>query len=315
MITVPTVLVLGAGSSHAYGYSLGEALYNDVISQDHSRVLGAEAADAQIAQFEDFINDLKYCGYYSVDYFLEQFPDYRRIGKAAIARVLSSQEHEHLLFPGPADHWYKHLLNILDDRSTDLGENELTILTYNYDVSLEYYLTMAVANRRRIDLCASSEQLGELNIIHLHGTIGRYPPRFFDDRSYGATNDNMANAVALSDETIRIISEADSQEEVFDRAEADLRRAKRIFFLGFGYADENLKRLRVFDHQWSDEEKQNCLVSGTVQGFTTPQMLRKIRTSLGSCWTTGPYSGSSIFDFLTKECDIEADSDTPPLRA
>lgn len=313
MITVPTVLVLGAGASHSYNYPLGEVLYNEVLSLDHARVIGEDADKSKIDKFQMFTETMKYSGYYSVDYFLEQRPEFSDVGKAAIARVLASKEGEQFLFNGPSDHWYKQLLNVIDDRESDLSHNRLTIVTYNYDISLEYYLTKAIATRRQIEVVDAAIQLQGIPILHLHGSIGTYPPEFHAGRIYGSTNENMREAARLAPETIKIITDADPNAEVFDIAENSLREAGRVYFLGFGFAPQNLRRLRVFNEAWTTEDRHKCLVNGTVQGIPRTKWQRVAEKDLGRSWSTSTIFGGSIFAFFRDECDLEAEAGDTPL--
>ena len=91
MIKTPTVLVLGAGASNAYGFPLGIDLRNSVCT-----ILGTQLGKGGVVQrisdagydlgeLKEFGHTLQHSGYTSVDWFLEDFPQFIEVGKASIA--------------------------------------------------------------------------------------------------------------------------------------------------------------------------------------------------------------------------------------
>ena len=68
---------------------------------------------------------------------------YERIGKIAIALELCPYENENILLGDQNGHWMKYLWHrMLSEvsRPSDLLKNKLSVLTFNYDRSLEHYL-------------------------------------------------------------------------------------------------------------------------------------------------------------------------------
>jgi hypothetical protein len=55
--------------------------------------------------------------------------------------------------------------------------------------------------------------------------------------------------------------------EAFDSAENLLRDARRIYFLGFGFHPDNVRRLRVFEGE-PEGGAELAVVSGTTRGIT-----------------------------------------------
>ena len=117
----------------------------------------------------------------------------------------------------------------------------------------------------------------------------------------------------MAKKTIRIITDANPSSEIFDKAESHLKDARRIYFLGFGFAPQNLERLRVFNRAWDGDDRNRCLVNGTVQGKSRPQWERIASQYLGSSWSTDGTGGGTIFTFFRDLCDLEADIDAKPL--
>lgn len=143
MITKTTVLILGAGASIDYGFPLGRGL-RDLVCRVPGTAGASAITDAGYdpEELNEFVDILRHSGYTSVDWFLEDRPEFISIGKAAIAAALIPFENPDRLFPpdAPANHWYELLLNTMDSPRGSFTENRLSIVTFNYDRSLEYYL-------------------------------------------------------------------------------------------------------------------------------------------------------------------------------
>jgi hypothetical protein len=267
MITEPTVLILGAGASSDYGFPLGRGLRNDVcdgLGPRYDDVLTEAGFDA--GAMKEFVNSLRHSGYSSVDWFLEDRPEFIDVGKAAIAAALIPRESPDRLFPPLAseNHWYELLVNTLDDPLGAFAENHLSIVTFNYDRSLEYYLFRVLENRLRSERLAV-EALNSFDVIHVHGALGALTPLVDNGRPYSPTIN--PEAIRTAAEQIIIVGEASEGTEPFERARHKLQEAKRIVFLGFGFHRESVRRLGVFNEPWDDEHRQRVRVGGTTRGI------------------------------------------------
>ncbi len=140
VITTSTVLILGAGASASKGFPTGAQLL-------------AEAREAGLAGVVEMIKPVERShatGLYqaiagtgdkSLDAMLEHRPDLVEAGKALMARALLNRENTSLTVMRDAGgEWYRDLWAALDANSLDnFQANQLTIVTYNYDRSLEYF--------------------------------------------------------------------------------------------------------------------------------------------------------------------------------
>ena len=152
MITKPTVLILGAGASSVYGFPTGEKLVSNIIFnlrpllKNETRVgVNVDWVPFLIDNFEineediyDFQEKLSYARI-SVDAFLEYSNEFLEVGKLAIALSLISNEKNEKLFNADRN-WLDYLRNQLDAPFDVFGENNLSIITFNYDRSIEQYL-------------------------------------------------------------------------------------------------------------------------------------------------------------------------------
>ena len=255
MITNPTVLILGAGASQPYGFPTGRELLLEICdillgrtptqsAQQFVRDMIACVDDA--GHLERFRTQLYKSGKSSVDAFLEHRSEFVAIGKLAIARALIPRECPDSLIETSRDSksWYELLFNSLNSKFEDFGNNNLAILTYNYDRSLEEYLFTSLKNAYDRTDEETASTLQQIPIIHLHGQLGYHPSQGNDipnTKSYSPTIENLRRHA----EGIKIINEADPQEQDFARAHKLLERARFVCFLGFGYDPVNLQRLKL----------------------------------------------------------------------
>ena len=172
MITTPTVLVLGAGASCPYGFPTAKQLRNDICEAfsnrdtPASRLLGDNVAPAK--KFLEFREAFWKSGTSSVDAFLEGRPEFLDVGKFAIAYCLIPYENEQNLYdpPEPDGDWYSHLSKILNSSFDEFENNKLSIITFNYDRSLDHYLFTSLLNwhGKSVDDCI--KKFAKLLIFH-----------------------------------------------------------------------------------------------------------------------------------------------------
>ncbi len=158
MITTPTVLVLGAGASYPYGFPTGVDLKRLICEQFSttravaSQLLGClnpEGTKFAPDEFSKFREAFLKSGQPSVDAFLERRPEFLDVGKLAIAFCLMPfEKEENLYYPDPSrgGDWYEYLSVKLNSSFEEFGQNKLSIITFNYDRSLEQYLLNSLIN-------------------------------------------------------------------------------------------------------------------------------------------------------------------------
>ena len=246
MIPTPTVLILGAGASRDYKFPVGPEFKNKICELLDDTVFLSELEKRGVKRTAEFLETYCWSGISSPDRFLEERPEFEEPGKFCIAKVLVGKEDEKKLRPhqGPSQSWYELLVNKLDLTSDSYPNNELTLISFNYDRSFEHYLWRrinAVFNEPEKIKSAWNQRP---EIIHVHGVLGSYDPLNGHDRPY--TPDSTVESLEIAANSIRIIPEVNDKDEVFDAAEEALRHAKRIYFLGFGFDERNIDRLRIF---------------------------------------------------------------------
>ena len=86
MITKQTVLILGAGASHPYGFPLGRGLFDKVVNDNSSNLLKSMSeAGFEPDELDKFRLELRRSLFQSVDAFLESTNGFMDIGKAVMA--------------------------------------------------------------------------------------------------------------------------------------------------------------------------------------------------------------------------------------
>lgn len=262
MVDIETVLVLGAGASKAFGFPTGQELvkriclllnqelYSDIFYQT-VRVCLREMA-------EKFPNALKRADPLSVDAWLEHNPKYIEVGKVAIAIALLDYEKQSDLLP--QNNWYQLLSKRLDGPFEKFQDNKLSIITFNYDRSLEQYLfeTFKHMHTEKSEK-ECKEQLNQLRILHVYGSMGRLEWQSDNTKHrlplvpYGNKLDR--NRINFAANSINIIPRKQPQEEFgvvqksisdeFNEARKLIAGAEALYFLGFGYNQTNMERLGI----------------------------------------------------------------------
>jgi hypothetical protein len=246
MITHKVVLILGAGASMPFGFPSGYELKTQIthdLNPAYNRIILSNIHDAGFSpqEIEAFRTALQKSGKRSVDAFLEHRPEFLKVGKTATACVLMPCENEERLFAEGQASWYEYFFNKLNARFEEFEKNSVSVLTFNYDRSLEQYLITALRNAygKTSEECA--EKLRSLPIVHLYGQLGELPSMSGEGIEYGAPV-NTQN-LTRSAEAIQIIHEDVKDKPQFQRAYELLQNADRICFVGFGYDETNLQRL------------------------------------------------------------------------
>jgi len=296
MITRRTVLVLGAGASEPYGFPVGASLAR-LISQQATQLgealqrgTGHPLRDIalpmvlngalDIVQVRAFPKAFRESSCSTVDEFVEARGNHRFLTfvKLATVHVLTQHERMETLFPDagnrPAElneevDWYRYLFGFLRTPSpTDFADNQLKVITFNFDRSFEYRLFLMV----RASYGLSAEDAGRLvaaiPVFHVHGALGG--PRWLgesrpDSRDY-SPDPSSEQQVELMDR-IRLVHEELPDSEL-EPAWRWLEEAQTIAFIGFGYHRLLLQRLRMVGRE------PHCPVYGSTFGFTDTERMR-----------------------------------------
>jgi hypothetical protein len=270
VITTPTVLILGAGASCPYGFPTAKELKilicktfkNPTATACQFLGNNTEYSPDEFFEFrEAFLRSNKS----SVDAFLEYRPDFLEVGRLAIAYSLIPFEDETKLYrpdESRGGDWYGYLCDKLSSSFEEFGNNKLSIITFNYDRSLEHCLlnSLHYSHNKEFDECAQT--LAKIPIIHVYGQLSTcsyssYPLQCYNQ--YRPDRDRLINVGAARG--ITLLHEEESGEA--EAARKVLEAAKRVCFLGFSYHPLNVARLKIdtfFD--------LSTTIVGTARGWT-----------------------------------------------
>jgi hypothetical protein len=288
MIDTPTLFILGAGASKPYGYPTGFELRVDIIrnfenrlseSLNKSQITGLDY-DQHIVLAREFINKFSKSNIYSIDKFLSLNPFFAEIGKLSIVMSILESERQCKFTDdlNPSfnnEDWYSLLFNRMISNCNQpedfikFSNNNVSFITFNYDRSLGHFIYEKFLNsfwqskdNFERNLCEKDcKTIIPFPIIHVYGFVdknqwhGGFPWK---------TELHFKKIKSLSN-NIKIISERTEIEK--NKIEYEITKAKRIFFLGFCYADENLNAINC-----TDLINQKQRIYGTAKGMTAKEI-------------------------------------------
>jgi len=238
--------VLGAGASYPYALPLGKDLRRQILSwKDEPVLVQSVSSESAPDKLHSFIEAFRFSEKYSVDAFLARNDQYVDVGKKAIAHCILRMELLGNLFrENLNESWYQHFWNKISDVTWDEFDlSKLSIVTFNYDRSLEKYLTVAAINLYGKSMAEVKEKLSKMNVIHVYGSLGPAWPWEDGYLEYGL--EFNAENLSLAARSIEVIPEARDTSPKLNEAIKLLKNADKIAFLGFGFDSLNMTRLNL----------------------------------------------------------------------
>lgn len=292
MIEEQTVFILGAGASTPYGFPTGKELRRKICQNFFKRLkvlidaindpkVKSVREESTIGPAKDFVSAFEKSGNESIDLWLNRNKGYSGIGKLAIALNILNAERASRYYENVADNedWCLYLYRRMTDTMIDDGShklfknNKVTFITFNYDRSLEYYLYECLTNSFT-SLRKSIPPINELfpfRPLHVFGKIADLPWESSSGLDYRCKCDY--DRICKIKDNIRTIFE-DTDNDLSERIRGQIAKARRVFFLGFGYHRENLEILGIPD-VLCDEQ----YIYGTALGFTDKE-IKRVRENL-----------------------------------
>lgn len=291
------------------------------------------------SDIKNFINDLWDSKQLSIDDFLSLRREYSLVGKLFILFVLSKYEdshrfkpHKDLSSPGreiityPSWGWYEYLWERLQEGTRGnfdkLKQNKLSIITFNYDRSIEHFLFMAIRAaynlHKKDDIVAEffkyvivKHVYGELGVLEWKYSFEEYGLREADAlnnftpwnfnvlfRVYGAPGEYGVNEedckvqhdVNAFPRMAQMFVKQAKEIKTYHEIQEDgaykeiLNKAKRVYFLGCGYHEQNIKVLGL----------DKGILSSDVNVYGTAVNLTDIEKSEIQSFIKS-FSGSDVF--------------------
>ncbi|MEM7621427.1 MAG: hypothetical protein AAF228_13455 [Pseudomonadota bacterium] len=117
----------------------------------------------------------------------------------------------------------------------------ISIICFNYDRSIEYFLPYAIMSQYAIDYPEAQKIVDNLHIIHPYGTVGTLPTPSGRGISYG--HDPYRLPIVGMKEQIKTFTEQVYDGEQLNEIKNLVANAETIVFLGFGFLEDNMKLL------------------------------------------------------------------------
>ncbi|GBD88338.1 hypothetical protein BMS3Abin03_02273 [bacterium BMS3Abin03] len=305
MITESTIFIIGAGGSEPYGFPTGQDLRKNICTQylNNFNKLIQDAFDSEnirdnelkIAQ--NFTRTFYNSNTKSIDLFLSRNPDFSNSGKRSIIIEILNSERKFIKkkIKFWENDWYAYLFNrmtetlIKKDDYKKFNENKVSFITFNYDRTLENYLLNSLTNSFLFAKEDVIEQVKSIPINHVYGQVGFLPWQGKEPIIYFG-QDCRLDIIDSIQKNIKIIY--DFEKGIDEEINNLIREAKKIFFLGFGYAEENLKILKI-----PEQLEKGQKVFGTALYFNEEEILRtKHRLN-------GKYVSNFHKDMIIEKCD------------
>ncbi len=277
MFDRPTVFILGAGASQELGFPLGSELRDDIrnfmrLSPDSMGTWRGDCRDLFIHCIQDKLIEETLCieaaqkiadglqYFNSIDDYLDHrqdAPSIIKLGKLAVSQLILERERKSALNRvraphklsdvGLSDNWLFKLVRMIvkgvpKSKVDDVFKN-LSFITFNYDRSLEQFLTLALAEACDINHERAHSLVANLPIHHVYGSLGGLPgfkqkPYF----EYGRTA--TPRDVIYASEGIRTYTETVADEQEADAVRMAMYKAEKVVFLGCGYHKQNIQILK-----------------------------------------------------------------------
>lgn len=247
MIKHETVFILGAGASKPYGFPTGLDLLklvgHGLLDHTKTNAILEEMGFSKELQ-EDFGIQLLASQKLSVDAFIEgrTEPEFIELGKAAIASFLIPFENiSNLLERKREITWYQYLFNQIGGNPGDFNYPNISIITFNYDRSFEYFFLHALMNSSGLNEQQTAIHISNIPIVHIYGKLAE--PHFINSNGRSFHHEVTRKDVEKSFENIKIVSEVTGETEEIRKSREIIYGARKLIIIGFGYHDVNIERL------------------------------------------------------------------------
>lgn len=327
-----TVFVLGAGASKEFGLPLGSELALRIASamdvRWRSNGIPTDSGDQQLYEVvkqktkDQRLNSAAWrirdgiLLSNSIDDFLDLHQNdqaVKELGKAAIVRCILQAERGSPIWidrlnPAPmqigkvTNTWAVKLMRML---SPGMSASEpakvfdnLTFVSFNYDRSLEHFLSHALMASRGCDEAAARKIVDKANIIHPYGIVAS----LWQDGGIPFGFDEFTDWARYAD-SISIYTERTEQPEKLASIRTAIAMAEQIVFLGFGFHAQNMRILTppsqivgsfksIFATAIGMSDSDRDIVADMLAGFQPPNY----RPTAGSIYVRSDCDCAKLFD-------------------
>lgn len=278
MIDSETLFILGSGASKPYGFPTNADLRMCIIKNfqsDYIKIPYTSDFNTRLIEFEtgkrteqskEFIERLRDTeGTTTIDELISVKDQFEMIGKIAIQYYLLEYERNYLTNrqKNYVSDWFEIVLKEMLKESKEhknpslMDYNNVTFITFNYDRLIEFLfikqfnslfqeLLNGKINKHQIDFFI-------YKIIHVFGSLGSLPRSRESNKSTEVEFGESISSYERISESISNIGLIKDGFKEPDRTSRKTYNAKKIYFLGVGYIDNNMKMLDL-DNSLNFEE-------------------------------------------------------------
>ena len=298
MISHKTVLILGAGASRPYLLPTGGELRDLILQRNYDSILRSLELSGpdqksyvdwyrellcnhiRQEQIEDFQMRFAESEFVSIDRFLAFNPEFDDTGRFMIAAILLNCERT----PHLKGDWYQILFNELTTDGPDISADLLSVVTFNYDRSLEWYLFRSFRAAFHFSDDEAWKHMEQIKIVHVFGDLGPLLANRNEQVEFGAWRRAVAAAKSIK------LLRANAQSDFIADINSLLAPPVRIIFLGFAFDPMNLDAIGMTENRGYTIFASCRHLPMRRMDYATKK-LNKIEWGL---------PGSSVSDFLTE---------------
>lgn len=275
-----TTLILGAGASASYGFPIGSELREQILQLAGNVQRASELLGIGQQSLKDFVKVFRTAQTYSIDAFLGRRAEYAQAGKAAIAHLIIAAEHSSTLLES-SDHWYQYLVNrMAHDQWDRFDPSWLSVVTFNYDRSLQVYLCNALKSMYGKSDAEVLQKLRRMQVVHMYGSLGSPWPEDEDYLQYRLDPEDLYEGITNASRRIRVVPEGRTTDETIQQARKLILMAEQVCVLGFGFDETNVERLGGKDTFVDVNGGTKSQVCATAIGLTRAEKVR----AAGQLW-------------------------------
>jgi hypothetical protein len=257
VINQKTVLILGAGASRPYFLPTGAELRNLLLQRDYHPILqsleltggdGLPYFDWYREQLQDHIRQEQIKEFQtrfaeselvSIDRFLAINPEFDDAGRFMIALILLNCERQNYL----KGNWYQTLFNELTTDGAEIPRDLVSVITFNYDRSLEWYLFRSFRATFNLNDSEAWKRVQQIKIVHVYGDLGPLQAEQTETVDFG-----VWKRAAASKKHIKLIQPR-AQSKFIEQIKGLLTAPIRVVFLGFGFDSMNLDAIDMNENR------------------------------------------------------------------
>ena len=217
---------------------------------------------------KDFAKSIRHSMMVSTDEFLKNRLGQKQneqvdFGKRLIAYEILVAEQKSRL--GNID-WIQHLLSRIDQQPNwEEILKQTVFLTFNYDRVLEYCIFLYLTSDKQYADADAHAFIKEMQIHHVNGFIGP-----LEEIPFGAVENGKYHEIAGRMATVweKRLNRDESEKEKYQEF---LKKAQRVYFLGFSYIPDNLESIGIYR---GAEIIRDAKVYATAMGLSSQNRLR-----------------------------------------